>query len=87
MDAQTAIRVAGIVDVVLLFTLFVGAPLIASGIGYAAWKGRAKNFSREMYWTAFAASGGISIFLMVYAQQMGADVRTWQYPVRSPVLN
>jgi hypothetical protein len=68
-----------IVDGLLLFTLFVVVPSIAAAIGYAAWKGKPKNFSREMYWTAFAAAGVASLFLIVCAQRMHADVRTWQY--------
>jgi len=35
-----------------------------------------------MYWTAFAAATGVSFFLMVFAQRMQADVRTWQYLVQ-----
>ncbi len=38
----------------LVFTFFVIVPSIAAAIGYAAWKGKPKNFDREMYWTAFA---------------------------------
>src|ERR1700694_1076936 len=66
-------------SVLFLFTFFVVVPSIAAAIGYAAWKGKPKNFSREMYWTAFAAASAISVFLMIYAQRMRADVRTWQY--------
>ncbi len=65
-----------------LLTFFVAVPLIAATIGYAAWKGKPKDFTREMYWTAFAAAGAVSFFLMAYAQRMHADVRTWQYPVQ-----
>jgi hypothetical protein len=32
-----------------------------------------------MYWTAFAAATVVSLFLMVFAQRMHADVRTWLY--------
>jgi|HubBroStandDraft_6_1064221.scaffolds.fasta_scaffold89064_2 hypothetical protein len=53
----------------LLFTFFVVVPSIAGVIGYAAWKGKPEEFSREMYWTAFAAAGGVSLFLMVYAHE------------------
>ena len=42
------------------FTFFVIVPSIAAVIGYAAWKGRAKHFDREMYWTASAAASGVS---------------------------
>jgi membrane protease YdiL (CAAX protease family) len=63
----------------LIFTFFVIVPSIAAAIGYAAWKGKPKNFDREMYWTAFAAATGVSLFLMLFAQRMNADVRTWQY--------
>jgi hypothetical protein len=63
----------------LLFTFFVVVPSIAAAIAYAAWKGIPKNFNREMYGMAFFATVSASGFLMVYAQRMQADVRTWQY--------
>ena len=66
----------------LLLTFFVLVPSIAAAIGYAAWKGKPKNFNREMYWTAFAAAIVVSLFLMVFAQRMHADVRTWLYLVQ-----
>jgi hypothetical protein len=62
--------------------IFLAVALIAAAIGYAAWKGKPKNFTREMYWTAFVAVGAVSLFLMVYAQRMHVDVRTWQYPLQ-----
>ena len=65
-----------------LLIFFVAIPSIAAAIGYAAWKGKPKNFSREMYWTAFAAVGTVSLVFMVYAQRMHADVGTWQYPLQ-----
>jgi uncharacterized membrane protein len=68
-----------IVDGLLLFTLFVVVQSIAAAIGYAAWKCKPRNFNREMYGMAFVATGTASGFLMVYAQRMQADVRTWQY--------
>jgi hypothetical protein len=76
MDSKTTLW---LIDGLLLFVLFVVAPSIAAVIGYAAWKGKPKNFEREMYWTAFVALGGVSGFLLVFAQRMHADVRTWQY--------
>lgn|SRR5579863_2970348 len=63
----------------LLFTFFVVIPLIVAAIGYAAWRGKPNNFSREMYWTSFASAGAASTVLLVYAQRMQADVRAWQY--------
>jgi len=66
----------------LIFTFFVVVPSIAAAIGYAAWKGKPKNFDRQMYWTAFATAIGLSLFLMVFAQRMHADVTTWQYLVQ-----
>lgn len=76
MGSQTALR---IVDGFFLLTLFVGAPTIAVAIGYAARKGRPKTFSRDTFVLAFVATLMISGFLIVYAQRMQADVRTWQY--------
>ena len=64
-----------------LLGFFVVVPSIAAVIGYAAWKGKPKNFGRDMYWTAFVVAIVASTFLMVYAQRMNADVRTWQYLV------
>jgi hypothetical protein len=76
MGSQTALR---IVDGFLLLTIFVGTPTAAAAIGYAAWKGRPKTFSRDTFVLAFVATLMISGFLIVYAQRMQADVRTWQY--------
>jgi hypothetical protein len=61
----------------LLLGFFVVVPLIAAAIGYAAWKGKPKNFGRDSYWTAFIVAGALSGFLMVYSQRMNADVRSW----------
>ena len=66
----------------LLFAFFIIVPSTAAVIGYAAWKGKPKSFDRSMYWTAFAAATGVSVFLMVVAKRMQADVRTWQYLVQ-----
>ena len=76
MGSQTALR---IVDGLLLLTLFVGTPTIAAAIGYAAWKGKPKTFNRDTFVLGFIATLMVSGFLIVYAQRMHADVRTWQY--------
>jgi len=76
MDSETTLW---LIDGFLLFVLFVVAPSIAAAIGYAAWKCQLKNFGRGLYWTAFVTLGGVSGFLLVFAQRMQADVRTWQY--------
>jgi uncharacterized membrane protein len=62
-----------------LFAFFIIIPLIAGVIGLAAWRGKPKNFSRELYWTAFASAVVSSAFVFSYAIKMHADVRTWQY--------
>jgi uncharacterized membrane protein SpoIIM required for sporulation len=66
----------------LLLTFFLVVPSVAAAIGYAAWKGKPKNFSREMYCTAFAATIAGSLLLMMYSQRINADVRTWQYALQ-----
>ena len=76
MGSQTALR---IVDGLLLLTLFVGTPTIAATIGYAAWKGKPKTFDRDTFVLGFLSTLIVSGFLIVYAQRMHADVRTWQY--------
>jgi hypothetical protein len=83
MDLTTG---SGLEVALFLFAFLVIDPLIAAAIGYAAWKGKPKNFSREMYWTAFAAAGAASLFLMVYAQRMNAYAKTWQYPFQIACL-
>ena len=63
-----------------LFSLifFVGVPTIAVVIGYAAWKGEPKNSSRDTYFAKFLVAMFCSMFLMVYATQMHARIRSWQ---------
>ncbi len=79
MDLQTRMR---IIDVLLVFTILVGAPAISFAIGYAAWNGRPKNFSRELYWTLFVVTIFLGVALIFYAQRMHADVRSWQFLVQ-----
>jgi len=63
----------------LSLSFFVLLPLITLMIGYAAWKGKPKNFSRDLYFTASGSAGLASGFLIVYAQRMQVDVRSWQH--------
>jgi hypothetical protein len=67
------------IDGLLLLILFGVAPSIAAAVAYAAWKGKPKNFDREMYWTAFIAIGAVSAFVVMFALRMRAEVGTWQY--------
>ena len=79
MDTGTAIRVMHIVDGLLSLLFFVGVPVIAGGIGYAAFKGRPKSFARANYVVGSIVCGLFSGVLLIYAQRMDADVRTWLY--------
>jgi hypothetical protein len=56
-----------IVDGLLLFALFVGAPSISAVIGYAAWKGKPTTFDRERYGLSAFTGGAAGVFLMVSA--------------------
>ena len=70
------------IDGLLFLILFGGAPSIAAAVAYAAWKGKPKNFGREMYWTAFVAIGAVSAVVILFAQRMRANVGTWQFLVQ-----
>lgn len=72
--------------VVFVLAFFVFVPAIAAAIGYVAWLGKPEKWDRVKYWMAFIASIAVSGFLMVYAQRMRADMRTWLYPVQLTVF-
>ncbi len=79
--ASTTMRMwAG--EALFLLNFFIVAPSIAVAIGYAAWRGKPESFDRWMFWAAFFGADVVVGFLMVFAQRMQADVRTWQYPVQ-----
>lgn len=70
----------------ILFTFAVLIPSIATAIGYAAWKGWPNSFDREMYWTAFAASGAVAGLVIVYALRIRAVGGTWLHLVQLACL-
>jgi hypothetical protein len=69
-------------EVTFFFTFLVAMPSVTAAIAYAAWHGKPKNFDRSMFFTAFASAGAASLLMIVYAQRMQADVRTWQYAIQ-----
>jgi hypothetical protein len=79
---QTSVGV-GVEFGFIMFTFFVMAPAIAAAVGYAAWKGKPKNFDREMYWTAFVSTGAVAGFVFVYAQR---HAETWPRVVQLACL-
>ena len=70
------------IDAILFLTLFVGAPATAAAIGYGAYRGRFKTFSRETFWTASMLTGLLGGLLIVLSIRMHPDVRTWLYGVQ-----
>ena len=74
---QSDVRaVAEIVFVAVAF--FVMAPTVATVIGYRAYRGKPKSFNREMYWTAFAATGVVAVIVIRYAVRMDTrDELVW----------
>src|SRR5215831_1186057 len=72
--------------VFVVFSFLVVAPAIAAAIGYAARKGKPKSFDREMYWTAFVATGVVAIIFIVYALRMPTDDVTWRHLLQLTVL-
>ena len=70
-----------ILDLMLLFILFVLAPLVAAVIARAAWKGKPDNFNREKYIVALVASTIIACVLMVNAHWLQADITSGKFLV------
>ena len=70
------------IDAILFLTLFVRAPATAAAIGYGAYRGRFKTFSRETFWTASMLTGVLGGLLIVLSIRMHPDVRTWLYGVQ-----
>ena len=64
---------------IILFAFLLIVPSTAALIGYAAWNGKPRNYSREMFLTSFVLVGRVSGILLAYAIQMRADIRTWEY--------
>jgi hypothetical protein len=71
------------IDAFVLLTLFVGAPAIAAAVGYGAYRGRFKTFSRETFWTASMLTGLLAGLLIVLSIRIHPDVRTWLYGVQA----
>jgi len=69
-----------------LLVAFVGVPAVAIVVARSAWQGKPEGWDRSMYWTAYAASLIVAAFLVYWAQQMHADVRSWQYLAQLAVL-
>jgi hypothetical protein len=66
-------RYLPIVDGLLLFALFVGAPSISVAIGYVAWKSKPNGFNRERYGLSAITAGAPGVALMVYTQRLRVD--------------
>jgi hypothetical protein len=65
-----------ILDLMLLFILFVLAPVIAAVIARAAWKGKPDNFTREKYFLMVVVSAIAACVLMINAHWLQADITT-----------
>ena len=74
------------VPILHALVILVGVPAVAIVIARAAWMGKPSNWDRSMYWTAYAASMIAAAFLIYYAQQMHANMRSWQYLVQIVVF-
>ena len=70
LSSMPSLRLISIMGGIELAIFCVCIPTIAAVIAYAAFKGRPRNFSREMYWTAFISAGGIGLALILIAQRL-----------------
>ena|SRR6202522_575378 len=77
-----SLRLLPWIDGALILLVFIGAPVLAAAIAYKAGKGEPKTFNRETYWTSAMLAGLASAFFIMFAVQLRADVRTWQYPLQ-----
>jgi hypothetical protein len=62
-----------------LLTFFVGGPVLAIAIAYAAWRQETQTFNSRRYGMVCVASGLTATMLFVFAKWLNADVRTPQY--------
>jgi hypothetical protein len=65
-----------ILELMLLFILFVLAPVISVVIARASWKGKPDNFSREKYFVLFVVCVIAACVLMINARWLQADITT-----------
>lgn len=70
-----------ILDLMLLFILFVLAPVIAACIARAAWKGQPENLKRENYFILLVISAIAGCVLMIKAHWLQADITTGTFLV------
>lgn len=70
-----------LLDLMLLFILFILAPLIAALIARAAWKGKPANFSREKYFICLVACAIAACVLMMNAHWLQAEITSAQFLV------
>lgn len=59
-----------IADTLFLLISFIGIPVIAGAVAFAAWRGWPKNFYRESYFLAFLGLGFAAAILILFAQRM-----------------
>lgn len=62
-----------------LITFFIGIPIIAFAIAYAAWRGKSQNFIFRRSRTIGLASVAVGFLLFLFAKWLGADPRSVEY--------
>ena len=62
-----------------LLIVFVGGPVVAIAIAYAAWREKLQNFTPQRYGKLCVGSGVSAALLWVLAKWINADIRTPQY--------
>ena len=68
-----------LLDLMLLFILFVLAPVLAVLIARAAWKGKPDNFSRQKYVACSLGTVLVACVLMLNAHWLQADIMSGKF--------
>jgi len=72
-------------DVLFALIFAPAVPLMAGAIGYAAWRGKLRRFTRDTFSTIFWLGTITLLVVGNYVSGLQADVRTWLFAWQATV--